>query len=201
MTKYNILNVRMASSPLNKLKSGIKNGTEVTLNLSSNVIGDSNDETNFADKLLLMTHKFGGFTKLFANSSSVNIKLLKKQLSKMVQLEGSSLPAFGLLVSFPPFNMINSLANAYGKESNNTGHKEINTNLLVDTGYNIIDEKIKKGISSITGSGITLTNNEIKDIIKVIVGLSKNRGILLKGTTTKLSSQEGGFLNVLRPLM
>ena len=104
MTKYNILNVKMASSPLNKLNSGVKNGTEVTLNLSSNVVGDSNDETNFADKFLLMTHKFGGFTKLFANRSSVNIKLLKKQLSKMVQLEGSSLPAFGLLVSFPPFN-------------------------------------------------------------------------------------------------
>ena len=32
---------------------GIKNGTEVTLNLSSNLIGNSNDETNFPHKLLL----------------------------------------------------------------------------------------------------------------------------------------------------
>ena len=38
--------------------------------------------------------------------------------------------------------------------------------------------KIKKGISSITGSGITLTNNEIKGIIRVIMSL-KNGGILL----------------------
>ena len=52
----------------------------------------------------------------------------------------------------------------------------------------------------ITGSGITLTNNEIKDIIKVIRYL-ENRGILLKGAIKKVTSQEGGFLNFLRPLM
>ena len=44
----------------------------------------------------------------------------------------------------------------------------------------------------ITSLGITLTNNEIKDITKVIKSL-KNRGILLKGTTKKVTSQEGGF--------
>ena len=32
------------------LKPGIKNGTEVTLNLPSNVVGDYNDETNFPRK-------------------------------------------------------------------------------------------------------------------------------------------------------
>ena len=35
---------------LNKLKSKIKSGTEVTLNLSSNVVGDSKDETSFLHK-------------------------------------------------------------------------------------------------------------------------------------------------------
>ena len=43
MTHYNTLNVRLSDSQLNKSKSGIKNGIEVTLNLSSNVIGDSKD--------------------------------------------------------------------------------------------------------------------------------------------------------------
>ena len=42
----------------------------------------------------------------------------------------------------------------------------------------------KSGILSITGSGITLTNNEMIDFIKVIKSL-ENRGILLKGTTRK----------------
>ena len=45
----------MCNSQLNKLKSGIKTGTEVTLNLSSNLIGNANDETNFPHKLLLLT--------------------------------------------------------------------------------------------------------------------------------------------------
>ena len=32
---------------------GIKDGTEVTLKISTNVVGDSNDENNFPHKLLL----------------------------------------------------------------------------------------------------------------------------------------------------
>ena len=53
MTQYNSLNVKLSNSELNKLKSRTKNGTEITLNLSSNVIRYSNCETNFTDKLLL----------------------------------------------------------------------------------------------------------------------------------------------------
>ena len=53
MTQYNTLNVKLSHSQLNKLKSGIKNGTEVTFNLSLNVIGNSNDKTNFPHELLL----------------------------------------------------------------------------------------------------------------------------------------------------
>ena len=53
MTQYNSLNVKLSSSQLNKLKFGIKNSTEATLKVSSNVAGDSNDENNFPHKLLL----------------------------------------------------------------------------------------------------------------------------------------------------
>ena len=42
MTQYNILNVKLSNSQLNKLKFAIKNGTEVSLNLSSNMIVNSN---------------------------------------------------------------------------------------------------------------------------------------------------------------
>ena len=43
-------------------------------------------------------------------------------------------------------------------------------------------------------------SNEIKDIMKVIKSL-ENRGILIKETITKMTSQEGEFLNFLRSLM
>ena len=45
MTQYNSLNVKLSNSQLNKLKSAIKNETEVVLRLSSNIIGDN--ESNF----------------------------------------------------------------------------------------------------------------------------------------------------------
>ena len=45
-----------------------------------------------------------------------------------------------------------------------------------------------------------LTKNEIKDIMKVIKSL-ENGGISFKGTTWKITSQEGGFLHFLRQLM
>ena len=51
MTQCNSLNVKLSNSQLNKLKSAIKNETEVVLRLSSNMIGDN--ETNFFHKLLL----------------------------------------------------------------------------------------------------------------------------------------------------
>ena len=47
MTQYNSVNVKLSNSQLSKLKSAIKNATEVTLKLSSNRIGNSNDVTNF----------------------------------------------------------------------------------------------------------------------------------------------------------
>ena len=56
----------------------MKNGTEVTLNLSSNLIRSSNDETNFPHKLLLITDP--QISKIhidFANGLSANIKFSK----------------------------------------------------------------------------------------------------------------------------
>ena len=47
MTQYNSLNVKLSNSQLNKLKSAIKNKTEVVLRLSSNMVCNIGDETNF----------------------------------------------------------------------------------------------------------------------------------------------------------
>ena len=54
MTQYNTVNVKLSNSELNKLKFAIKNVTKVILNLSSNLFKNSNDETNFPHKLLLI---------------------------------------------------------------------------------------------------------------------------------------------------
>ena len=88
MIQYKPLNVKVCNSQLKKLKSRAKNGTKETLNLSSNVVSDSNDETNFRHKLSLTDTQVLRPVKAFANGSSANIKLSKTQLSKMIKIGG-----------------------------------------------------------------------------------------------------------------
>ena len=88
MTQYNTLNLKLSNLQLNKLKSGIKNGTEVTLNVSSNVVRDSNDENNFPHNILLTNTQVSKLHKNFANDSSTNIKLSNTQLHEIGQSGG-----------------------------------------------------------------------------------------------------------------
>ena len=88
MTHYNTSNVKLSDSQLSKLKSVIKYGIEVTLNLSSNLIGNSNDEANFPHELLLTDSQLSKICKAFAKGSLANIKFSKTQLSKMIQAGG-----------------------------------------------------------------------------------------------------------------
>ena len=74
MIQYNTLNVKLSNSQLNERKSGITEGTEATLKLSSNVVGDSNDENNFPHNLLLTNTQVSRLGKAFENNSSANIK-------------------------------------------------------------------------------------------------------------------------------
>ena len=80
MTQYNSLNVKLSNSQLNKLKSAIKNETDVVLRLSSNMIGNSGVNTNFPDKLLLTNRQVSNLCKAFAKNTSADIKLSKTQL-------------------------------------------------------------------------------------------------------------------------
>ena len=86
MTQYNTLNIKLSNSQLNKLKLGIENGTQVTLNLPTNAVGEYNDKNNFPHKLLLTNMQVSKSRKAFRNGSSANMKFSKSQLSKMVML-------------------------------------------------------------------------------------------------------------------
>ena len=86
MTQYNSINVKLSSLLLDKLKSAIKNKTEAVLTLSSKMVGD--DETNFLHKLLLTNRQVSNLHKAFADKSSIDIKLSKTQIFKMIQSVG-----------------------------------------------------------------------------------------------------------------
>ena len=88
MTQYNSLNVKLSNSQLSKLKSAIKNETDVVLRLSPNMIGNSGDNTNFPHELVLTNRQVSNLRKAFAKNTSTDIKLPKTQLSKMIQSGG-----------------------------------------------------------------------------------------------------------------
>ena len=52
------------------------------------MIGNSDGETNFPHKLLLVNRQVANFCKAFPNYLSNDIKFSKNQLSKMIQLAG-----------------------------------------------------------------------------------------------------------------
>ena len=80
MTQDNSLNVKLSNSQFNKLKSSMKNETDLVLRISSNMVGNSNDNTNFPHELLLTNRQVANIRKAFAKNTSTNIKLSKPQL-------------------------------------------------------------------------------------------------------------------------
>ena len=101
MTEYNILKCNVVKFAT-QLNLGIKSSTEVTLNLSSNIISDSNNEANFAHKMLLTDTQVSTVCRAFWNNSSANIRLPKAQLNKVVQLGGFLGPLSGFWLLLNP---------------------------------------------------------------------------------------------------
>ena len=156
MTQYNTLNVKLTNLQLNELKSGIKNGTEVTLKISSNVVGDSSDENNFPITLLTNI-QVSRLCKVFANDSSANIKLWKTQLHNIGQsglllgrllgpLLKTGLPLIG--------NVLKPLA------------KSVLTPLALTATASATDTAIPKKIFESVNTALLICNEEMNDIMK-----------------------------------
>ena len=75
MTQYKSINVKWSNSQLGTLKYATKNIEKETLRISSNMIGNSRNETNFPQKLLLTDGQVASLHKAFENHLSANIKL------------------------------------------------------------------------------------------------------------------------------
>ena len=201
MTQYNSLNVKLSNSQLNKLKSTIKNESEVVLRLSSNMVGDSHDKIHFPHKLLLTNRQVANLRKAFANNLSTDIKLSKTQIFKMIQVEGFLGRLFGLLLKTGLLlikNVIKPLA------------KSVLIPLGLTAAASAADAGIHKKIlgrgkhpSDLTSHNNTIliiSNDEMKDIIKIVKSL-EDSGLLLKGVSETIQNeakeQKGGFLSML----
>ena len=172
ITQYNSLNVKLSNSHFNKFKWAIKNETEVVLRFSSYMIDDN--ETDFRHQLLLINRQVANIRKAFENNSSIDIKLSKTQLSKMIQPGGFLGRLLGpLLKTALPLikNVIEPLA------------KSVLIPIGLTTAASAADAGIHKNILGPENmTTLTISNNEIEDIIKIVKSL-KDSGLLLEGLT------------------
>ena len=202
MTQYNSLNVKLSNSQLNKLKSSIKNETDVVLRISSNMVGNSNDNTNFPHELLLTNRQVANIRKAFANHSSTEIKLSTTQLSKMIQSGGFLGKLLGPLLK-AGLPLIKSVIKPLAKS------------VLIPLGLTAAASVADAGIhEKILGSGkrsldsalprinttLIISNDEMDDILKIVKSL-EDSGVLLKGVSETIQheakEQRGGFLSML----
>ena len=184
MTQYNSLNVKLSNSQLNKLKSAIKNGTDVVLRLSSNMAGNSDDETNFPHKLLLTNRQTLSLRKAFNNHISADIKFSKAQLTKMqkggflkflMPLLKSGLPLLKSVVK--PLVMLDLTAAASATDA-------------------AINKKI---LGSGNHATLIISNDDMQYLLKIVKSL-EGSGMLLNGITetvkNEVKEQKGDFLSM-----
>ena len=189
MTQYNSLNLRLSKPQLNKLKSAVKKETDVALRLSSNMLGNSNDETNFPDKLLLINRQAANLCKTFANHTSTNTKLSKTQLSKMIQSGGFLGRLLGPLLR-KGLPLMKSVIQPLAKS------------VLIPLGLTVAASVADAGIhKKILGSGHNKTLIiSMKNILKTVKSL-KDSELLVKGVRKTIKDeakeQKGGFLSML----
>ena len=191
MTRYSSLNVKLSNSQVNKLKSSIKNETDVVLRISSNMVGNSNDNTNFPHELLLTNRQVENVHKAFAKNTSTDIKLSKTQLSKLIQSGGFLGRLLGPLLKT-------------GLPLIKSAIKPLAKSVLIPLGLTAAASAADAGIhKKILGSGhnnTTISNDEMDDILKIVQSL-ENSGVLLKGVSETIQheakEQRGGFLSML----
>ena len=150
------------------------------------MVGDSNDNTNFPHELLLTNRQVANICKAFANHPSIDIKLSKTQLSKMIQ-------SGGLLG-----NLLGKLAGPLMKVAMPLA-KNVLAPLGLSAAMSAIDGSIKK---KMFGSGTTtlIISHDEMDILKIVKSL-ENSGLLLKEVSETIQheakEQRGGFLSML----
>ena len=189
MTHNNSLNVNLSNSRLNKLKSAIKNKTEIVLRLSSNMISD--DETNFLHKLLLTNRQVSNLRKAFVDKSSTDIKLSKNQISKLIQSRGflGRLLCPLLKTGLPLIKKV---------------IKPLVKSVLIPLGLTAAASVAAAGIhNKLLGSGRTtliISNDQMKDAIKKVKSL-EDLCLLLEGVSQAIQNEakekRGGFLSML----
>ena len=157
------------------------------------MVSNSNDNTNSPDELLLTNRQVANIRKAFANHSSIDIKLSKTQLSKMIQSGGFLGKLLGPLLKtgLPLIKIV---------------IKPLAKSVLIPLGLTAAASAADAGIhKKILGSGhnnttLVISNDEMDDILKIVKSL-EDSNVFLKGVSETIQheakEQRGGFLSML----
>ena len=178
MTRYNSLNEKLLNSQFNSLKFVIKNETEADLRLSSNVIGNADDETNFPHKLLLTDWQVAKLHKAFANGSPTDIMPSKTQLSKMIQPGDFFGKLLGPLLKT-------------GLWLIKTVIEPLAESVIIPLGLTAAAAAADAGIHKIileSGTTALIISNEMEVIMRIVKSL-EDSGLLLKGVIGTIQNE------------
>ena len=148
------------------------------MKISSNVIGDANDENNFPHKLLLTDTKFSRLRKAFANNFSANLKWSKTQFYKIGQSGGFLGRILGPLLKTGLSLIVN--------------FKPLAKSVLVPLGLTAAAAATDAAIhKKMIGSGFTtliISNEEMNDIMEKVKSI-EDSGLLIKQLVKQLKTK------------
>ena len=154
------------------------------------MVSNSNDNTNFPHELLLTNRQVVNIRKAFAKNTSIDIKLSKTQLSKMIQSGGFLGNLLGKSAG-PLMKVAMPLA------------KNVLAPLGLSAAMSAIDGSTKKKMLGSGATTLIISNDEMDDILKIENRNSslENSGVLLKGVSETIQheakEQRGGFVGML----
>ena len=143
----------------------------MVLRLSSNMICNLDDETNFPRKLLLTHILTANLRKAFSNYLSADIKLSKTRLYKMMQLGGFLGRLLGPLLK-TELSLMKSFIQPLAKS------------VLISLGLTVAASAADVGIQKkkqdlVINTTLIISNDEMKDILKMLKSL-EDSGLLLE---------------------
>ena len=140
------------------------------MRLSPNMIGNSNDHTNFPHKLLLIKKQVANLRQAFLNNLPTDIKLSKTQSSKMIQSGGFLGRIFGTL----PITGLPLMKNKI-KPSAKSVLIPLGLTPAASAADTGINEKIlgsgRPSDSGLHNTTLIISNEEVEDIIKRVKSL------------------------------
>ena len=161
MVEYSKVNVKLSDTQLKKLKNAVKNKTGTTLRISLKMF-NGND---LPHELLLTTRQKTKLRNAFNNNMSTDLQLSKAQISKIIQ-------SGGLLGS-----LLSKSADPLMKVA-----VQLAKNILAPLGITAaaaIDAGIQKKVHGSGTTYLTISNEEMNDIMKIVQAL-EDSNILLK---------------------